>query len=169
MRIILLLTINYLIMITAVAPTLLQVTSTAFKENGFIPQKYSCEKESINPPISINNIPTTAKSLAIIVEDPDTPDGTVVHWVMWNIDPSIKMIDENSAPGIQGKNQKGMNTYMGPCPPFGIHHYHFKIYALDTKLTIQSASGKLALEAAMKNHIVARGELVGLYRKIYAN
>jgi Raf kinase inhibitor-like YbhB/YbcL family protein len=165
MRIILLITFNYLIMTTAITPILLQVTSAAFNENGFIPSKYSCEKESINPPISIKNIPANSKSLALVVDDPDAPNGTVVHWVMWNIDPATTMINENSAPGIQGKNQKGMNGYMGPCPPFGIHHYHFKIYALDTKLTLSDSAGKQGLEDAMKNHIVARGELIGLYKK----
>ncbi|HTB51571.1 MAG TPA: YbhB/YbcL family Raf kinase inhibitor-like protein [Ferruginibacter sp.] len=152
-------------MTTSITPILLHVTSPAFRENNLIPEKYGCKQEkNINPPISIKNIPAAAKCLALIVDDPDAPNGTFVHWVMWNIDPVI-MIDEDSAPGIQGKNGKGNNEYTGPCPPFGTHHYHFKIYALDTILDIDEHSGKQALEDAMKHHIIARGELIGLYKK----
>jgi Raf kinase inhibitor-like YbhB/YbcL family protein len=85
---------------------------------------------------------------------------------MWNIDPAIKMIDENSAPGIQGINGENKNKYTGPCPKFGMqHHYHFKIYALDKMLDLPVNSGKQGLEEAMKHHIIARGELIGLYNK----
>jgi Raf kinase inhibitor-like YbhB/YbcL family protein len=153
-------------MSTAITTILLEVTSSTFKENDLIPSKYSCEKENINPPLTINNIPADCKSLAIIVDDPDALGSPFVHWVMWNIDPSIKMINENSAPGIQGINGHNKNEYTGPCPKFGMqHHYHFKIYALDEMLDLPANSGKQGLEEAMKNHIIARGELIGLYNK----
>lgn len=151
-------------MSTAITPILLQVTSPAFKEDDFIPSKYSFEKESINPPVSIKNIPAETKSLALVVDDPDAATGPFVHWVMWNIDPTTKTIEENSTPGVQGKNSKGNNGYTGPYPPFGIHHYHFKVYALDTELDLKDNSGKQSLEGAMRHHIIARGELIGLYK-----
>jgi Raf kinase inhibitor-like YbhB/YbcL family protein len=144
--------------------TTLQVTSPVFKANSFIPAKYSCEGDSINPPIEIKNIPAKTKTLALVMDDPDAPTGTFDHWVMWNIAPQ-KMIAENTAPGIQGKNSKGRNAYTGPCPPSGTHHYHFKIYALDISLDLSKDAGKLQLENAMKGHIIAQGELIGLYKK----
>ena len=152
-------------MITAITSRLLEVSSSAFREDGFIPAKYSCEKKNINPPLSVSHVPAETKSLALIVDDPDAADEPFVHWVMWNIDPAVQIIEEDVAPGIQGKNSKHENKYTGPCPPYGTHHYHFKIYALDTKLNIKRTSGKQALEEAMKDHIIARGELIGLYEK----
>jgi phosphatidylethanolamine-binding protein (PEBP) family uncharacterized protein len=89
---------------------LLQVTSKAFKENDFVPSKYSNEKENINPPIEINNVPANCKSLALIIEDADI-EGHFVHWRMWNIDPTTTTINENSCPGIQGINSKNTNAY----------------------------------------------------------
>ncbi|HEY1871769.1 MAG TPA: YbhB/YbcL family Raf kinase inhibitor-like protein [Chitinophagaceae bacterium] len=153
-----------LFLFAAVTSTTLQVSSPSFKANGMIPLKYTCEGQSINPAVSVTNIPKQAKSLALIVDDPDAPKGGFVHWVMWNIDPS-GTIKENSAPGTQGKNGAGGNKYLGPCPPTGTHHYHFRVYALDAKLNLQDATDKAALETAMKGHILASGELVGLYKK----
>lgn len=152
-------------MTTVVTTILLQVTSKAFKENDFVPSKYSNEKENINPPIEINNVPANCKSLALIIEDVDI-EGHFVHWIMWNIDPTTTTINENSCPGIQGINSKNTNAYFGlwtQTPP-SIHHYHFKVYALDTTLNMLNNSGKHALEDTMKNHIIARGELIGLYK-----
>jgi len=153
-------------MSTAITTIILQVTSSVFKENEFIPEKYTCEKENINPPIEIKDIPENCKSLALIVDDPDAP-GTrpFVHWVMWNIDPATQLISENTSPGIQGINGESKNEYKGP--KFGKeHHYHFKVFALDTMLDIPNNSGKELLEDAMKDHIIARGGLIGLYGKV---
>ena len=98
------------------------------------------------------------------MDDPDAPSGTFDHWIMWNI-PPIDKIEENSAPGIQGINSKNQNKYYGPCPPSGTHHYHFRIYALDTKLDIPEKSDKKALLKALEGHIIATGELIGVYKK----
>jgi Raf kinase inhibitor-like YbhB/YbcL family protein len=152
-------------MSTAITTIMLEITSSAFKENDFIPAKYTCDKDSINPPLTIGNVPPECKSLALIVDDPDAPVARpFVHWVMWNIHPAIKIIEEDSHPGIQGINEKGENAYTGPCPKYGDpHHYHFKVYALDMMLDIPTNSGKDLLEEAMKGHIIARGEHIGLY------
>ncbi|HEY4147282.1 MAG TPA: YbhB/YbcL family Raf kinase inhibitor-like protein [Chitinophagaceae bacterium] len=149
---------------SAISTATLQVSSPSFTANGVIPQKYACDGDNISPPISIKGTPIGTASLALIVEDPDAPKGTVYHWVMWNIPPGAA-IAENSAPGTQGRNTHGKNAYMGPCPPGGTHHYHFKVYALDKKLDLNNQSGKDELQAAMKGHILAQGELVGLYSK----
>jgi Raf kinase inhibitor-like YbhB/YbcL family protein len=143
----------------------LVIKSPAFKNNEFIPSKYTCDGVNINPEISIDEIPENTKCLAIIVDDPDAPNGTFCHWVLWDITPKTS-IKEDSAPGIQGRNSFGENKYNGPCPPSGRHHYHFKVYALDTKLSsLPPTTDKKELEKAMKDHIIASGETVGLYKR----
>jgi Raf kinase inhibitor-like YbhB/YbcL family protein len=143
----------------------LTVTSKSFDNNGMIPAKYSCEGGEASPPLHITGIPATAKSLAIIVHDPDAPiQGGFTHWVVWNIDTDGN-IPENFKGGAQGLNDTKSNGYKGMCPPSGTHHYHFKVYALDTKLNIDKNTNMAALEKNMGNHIVATGELVGLYKK----
>jgi Raf kinase inhibitor-like YbhB/YbcL family protein len=152
-----------LYVMTTTAATL-NISSPAFQYNGMIPSIYSCEGKNINPSLVIRNVPEEARSLALIMDDPDAPTGTFVHWVSWNMDPSMN-IGENREPGVAGKNGKSMNGYTGPCPPNGTHHYHFKIYALNTMLNISINSGKAELERAMEGHVLAQGELVGLYKK----
>jgi Raf kinase inhibitor-like YbhB/YbcL family protein len=142
----------------------LTVKSPAFGSNEMIPSKYTCTGSDINPALSIAGIPDGTKSLALVVDDPDAPNGTFDHWVMWNV-PVTANIGENTAPGIQGKNGKGNNTYMGPCPPSGTHHYHFRVYALDTQLDLPATAGKKELLKAIEGHTLASGELVGLYKK----
>ncbi|HLG02199.1 MAG TPA: YbhB/YbcL family Raf kinase inhibitor-like protein, partial [Bacteroidia bacterium] len=112
--------------------------------------------------IDIENIPTEAKTLALIVDDPDAPRGTFDHWIMWNISPDGK-IKENSAPGVEGRNSAAENKYYAPCPPTGTHHYHFKVYALDTKLDLRDNADKGVLTEAMQGHVIGSGEIVGLY------
>lgn len=146
------------------SPATLTVTSPAFGDNDTIPMKYTCEGPNVNPELDIAGIPANAKTLALIVEDPDVLLETVVHWVMWDI-PVKDTIKENSAPGIQGRNIKKENNYTGPCPPQGTHHYHFKVYALDIRLMLEEGSDKRLVEDEMKDHIIAKGELVGLYKK----
>ena len=150
--------------LSGVALVILEISSPSFSANGNIPAKFTCEGENKNPALSVKNIPAGTKSLAIIVEDPDAPQGTVYHWVTWNIDPSGN-IPEKTAVGTQGKNTKGDNGYMGPCPPTGTHHYHFKIYALDTKLDLAEGSTEAQLTSTMKDHVLGSGELIGLYKK----
>lgn len=144
--------------------TSLQVSSPAFKENDMIPSKYTCEGFNVNPPLTIENIPAQTKSLAVIMDDPDAPGGNYDHWIIWNIDPADN-ITENANIGISGKNSKGNTGYTGPCPPTGTHHYHFKIYALDMLLTLKEGASKMELQTAMEGHILANGELVGVYQK----
>jgi len=142
----------------------LKIASDAFGENNFIPAKYSCEDIDVNPPLNIENIPEEAKCLAIIVDDPDARTSTWVHWVAWNI-PVTHHIKENNLHGVQGVNDFGRQRYNGPCPPKGTHHYYFKIYALDSLLDIPEGSAKAELEKAMSDHIIAFGELIGLYAR----
>ncbi len=143
----------------------LRVTSTSFSTNGMIPSNYSCEGADINPPLHVTNLPSGTKTLALILHDPDAPrEGGFTHWVMWNIDPKTD-ITENFKGAEQGLNGTGKNGYKGMCPPSGTHHYHFMFYALNTKLTLSTATDKAALEKAMAGHILAEGELVGLYKK----
>lgn len=142
----------------------LTVKSPAFVDGELIPSKYTCDGENINPEITVENVPESTQVLALILDDPDAPKGTFDHWIMWNM-PVTKTLKENSAPGTQGKNGRGENKYTGPCPPSGTHHYHFKVYALDARLDIPGNSDKQALLKAMKGHILAEGELTGLYKR----
>ena len=145
----------------------IKVTSPVFRENHPIPAKYTCEGLDINPALAIEQVPSEARSLALIMDDPDAPGGTWVHWVLWNINPKTTEISEDSVPpgARQGVNDFKRNNYGGPCPPSGIHRYFFKLYALDTELELPQKKGKAALENAMKGHVLAHGELVGLYGK----
>jgi len=142
----------------------LNISSSAFQPGGDIPKKYTCEGENISPPLHIGGTPEKAKSLALIVDDPDAPGGTFVHWIAWNI-PIMHHIDEEELPGDQGVNDFGEMGYGGPCPPSGTHRYYFKVYALDDLLDLDEGSTKQALESAMDGHILAFGELMGRYRK----
>ncbi|HVM86977.1 MAG TPA: YbhB/YbcL family Raf kinase inhibitor-like protein [Puia sp.] len=143
---------------------ILKVSSSAFNNNHVIPGKYTCDGENVNPPLSIEQIPANAKSLAIVVDDPDAPAGTWVHWLMWNI-PLTYHIKENEASGIQGMNDFSRQNYGGPCPPNGTHRYFFKIYVLDNLLRLPVTSRKEQLEKVMNGHIIAYGELIGLYSR----
>jgi Raf kinase inhibitor-like YbhB/YbcL family protein len=143
----------------------LTITSPAFRGNGMIPSKYTCEGENSSPALHIEALPTGTRSLAIILHDPDAPiEGGFTHWVVWNIDP-IQDIPENFKGGTQGFNSADKSGYRGPCPPSGTHHYHFRIYALDTKLELPKNAHKDQLEKAMQGHILSEGDLVGLYKK----
>ncbi len=142
----------------------LGISSTAFQAKGKIPSRYTCEGEDINPPLDIENIPPKAKSLAVIMEDPDAPGGTWTHWVVWNI-PITHHIKENEVPGEQGMNDFRRLGYGGPCPPSGNHRYFFKVYALDDLLQLPEGACKRDLEEGLRYHIIAYGELVGNYKK----
>jgi Raf kinase inhibitor-like YbhB/YbcL family protein len=143
----------------------LTIGSTVFANKDFLPAKYTCEGENVNPPITIENIPSGTKSLTLIIDDPDAPNGVFDHWVIWNIRP-MEMIIENSRPGTEGKNSFGRSVYHGPCPPAGgPHRYFFRVYALDILLDLKRGSDKKALEKAMHGHIIAAGEIVAMYQK----
>jgi Raf kinase inhibitor-like YbhB/YbcL family protein len=146
---------------------IMKVTSSAFKDNTMIPSKYTCDGMDINPPLIVEDIPEKTKSLVLIVDDPDAPGGTWTHWVVFNIPYSGKKLEikENSILGIQGWNDFRKVNYGGPCPPFGTHRYFFKIYALDIMLNLNKAATKQEVENAMRGHILASAELVGLYKR----
>jgi len=145
----------------------LKISSTAFTHNGPIPSKYTCDGADVNPPLVVENVPTGTHSLALIVDDPDAPAGTWVHWVVWNIRASTKEIKENAVPdGVsQGITDFKKRKYGGPCPPSGTHRYFFKLYALDATLTLGPNADKAVVESAMKGHILAQAELIGLYSR----
>ena len=144
------------------------ITSTAFKNNDRIPSKYTCDGQGINPPLSFSDIPKEAQSLVLLVEDPDAPGGTYHHWSIYNMPVSTAEISENAKdlPGQQGITDFGTAKYGGPCPPSGSHHYHFKLYALDTMLEVSDKATFNELEVAMQNHILATAELIGLYSRV---
>ena len=147
----------------------MKLTSTAFKEGASIPKQYGYKEANSNPPLSIQEVPKGTKSLALIMDDPDVPpqvrkDRMWVHWVMYNIEPTVSQIPENCvALALLGKNTGGERAYMGPAPPDGEHRYFFKLYALDTKLSEVVEGTKEALLQAMEGHILAYAELMGRY------
>jgi Raf kinase inhibitor-like YbhB/YbcL family protein len=141
------------------------ISSAAFENEGIIPSKYTCDGEDINPPLEVDNIPEGTKTLAIIVEDPDAPKGTFDHWIIWNIPPE-RLIEENRIPGMSGKNGAGKTGYYGPCPPSGYHRYYFHVFALDNSLDLEAGIDKKTLETAMEPNILAKGSLMGRYKKI---
>lgn len=143
----------------------IEVASKAFAMNGSIPVKYTCEGDDVNPPLDIGNIPAQAKSLALIVEDPDAPRGSWLHWLVWNI-PVTHHIKDDDVPGDEGVNDFGKQGYGGPCPPSGTHRYVFKVYALDSVLELGEGAGRRELQDAMADHVLAYGEITGVYRKI---
>ena len=142
----------------------MKITSPEFQDGKFIPQKFSCQGEGVNPSLLIEGVPKEAKSLSLIVDDPDAPMGTFTHWVVYDI-AVIGEIKENSVPGKQGINTAGKKDYVSPCPPFGAHHYFFRIYALDEMLNLNEGISRQELEKAMQGHILDKAELVGLYKK----
>jgi Raf kinase inhibitor-like YbhB/YbcL family protein len=142
----------------------LTIKSPAFEANTEIPKKYTCEGDSVNPALTIEGVPAEAKSLALILDDPDAVNGVFDHWVIWNIPASTDKIEEDSAPGVEGYNSGRRPGYYPPCPPSGSHHYTFKVYALDQTLNLPAKTKKADLQKAMEGHILAEGELVGLYR-----
>jgi Raf kinase inhibitor-like YbhB/YbcL family protein len=153
----------------------MKLTSPRFGPQGSIPQRYTCDGENVSPPLSWSEVPSGAKTLALIMDDPDAPDPakprmTWVHWVLYNI-PAVanglpEGVDASSLPSgtLEGKNDWKKTGYGGPCPPIGRHRYVHKLYALDAVLPDLRQPNKAALEAAMKGHILAQAELVGTYQ-----
>ena len=143
----------------------MKITSSAFQPGGNIPKQFTCDGADTSPPLQIEGAPE-AKSLALIADDPDAPSGLFTHWIVWNIDPKTTSIGEGSAPGgVQGKNDFGKSGYGGPCPPSGTHRYFFKIFALDRQLDLPVGSKRAQLDAALKGHVIAEGELMGRYSR----
>jgi hypothetical protein len=144
----------------------LTVSSDAFKPNAAIPAEYTCEGGEKTPPLSWSGVPSDAKSIAILVEDPDAPKGTFTHWIVTNIPPSESSLSANGAlpqGAVAAKNDKGATGYAAPCPPSGTHHYHFHVFALDK--TLAQPATRAAFMNEIKGHVLAQGELVGTVSK----
>jgi Raf kinase inhibitor-like YbhB/YbcL family protein len=152
------------------------LTSTAFQDGGEIPSRYTCKGADVSPPLSWSGVPADAKSLALIVDDPDAPDPsapkmTWVHWLLYDIPTTAASLEEGIAAdalpvgALEGTNDFRRTRYGGPCPPIGRHRYFFKLYALDTMLPDLHHPSKATLERAMKGHVAAHTQLVGTFRK----
>ncbi|MCL5094102.1 MAG: YbhB/YbcL family Raf kinase inhibitor-like protein [Patescibacteria group bacterium] len=146
----------------------MQIKSPAFENENFVPEKYTCDGSNINPSFEFIDVPEETKSLVFIMDDPDAPRETFVHWLLFNINPKVKKIEEDSFPegATQGHTSLDDHGYIGPCPPSGVHRYYFKLYALDTIFTeLSEEADKEAVEMAMEGHILAEAEIMGLYGK----
>ena len=144
----------------------MKLTSPAFANNGAIPSEHTCDGNDLSPQLVISDVPASAKSLALVMDDPDAPVGTWDHWIVFNIAPSTKQLAKGTEPqGVAGRNSWGRTGYGGPCPPSGTHRYFFKLYALDTKLSLAEGSTKKDLERAMQGHIIAQAQLMGTYKR----
>jgi Raf kinase inhibitor-like YbhB/YbcL family protein len=144
----------------------LAVSSPAFTNGGAIPQKYTCDGDGTTPPITWSALPAGTRSVAVLVDDPDAPHGTFVHWVLFNVPNNTTGVGGGSIPAgsAQGKNGKGDVGWTPPCPPSGTHHYHFKVYALDTALPA-GVSKEDDVSRAMRGHVLASSEIVGTYER----
>jgi len=150
----------------------INVTSTAFKEGQPIPKQYTCDGINISPPLEWSGVPKNAKTIAIICDDPDAPAGTWVHWVLYNLPADKIGLIENtpatetlSGGGMQGTNDFKKIGYGGPCPPSGTHRYFFKVYALESELSLKPGATKADVEKGMEGHIVSQGQLMGTYKR----
>ncbi len=149
----------------------MQLTSPVFKHEGLIPAKFTCDGPNICPPLEISGVPVEARSLALIMDDPDVPkhlraDGMWDHWVVFNLAPTLTAIAEGQEPdGTRGIGTGGNLNYYGPCPPDREHRYFFKLYALDTMLDLREKATKHQVEEAMQNHILAHHALMGKYER----
>lgn len=144
----------------------MKLTSPAFANNGAIPPEFTCDSADISPPLEISDVPKNTKSLALIMDDPDAPVGTFVHWAVWNISPDTKEIRKGNEPlGVQGTTGFRRKGYGGPCPPSGTHRYFFRLYALDAELKLPEGSAKHDLENAMQSHVIAQAQLMGTYKR----
>ena len=153
------------VMISFAAGGALKITSSAFQDGGNIPSKFTCDGGA-SPPLQISGVPSGTKTLVLIADDPDAPSGLFTHWLVWNIPPQTTSIPEKSAPkGVHGTNDFGKSEYGAPCPPSGTHRYYFKVFALDRELTLPAGAKRGQLDAAMKGHVLAQGELMGRYSR----
>ncbi len=145
----------------------MKLTTTAFQEGEVIPDKHTCHGENIAPDLHLSDVPEKTAVFALIMDDPDAPNGTFDHWIVWNIPGNLRQFTKESKLETfgNGLNSYGELGYKGPCPPpGGPHHYHFKLYALDKALQLPNRSRKSDLENAMKGHVLAKTELVGTFQ-----
>ena len=144
----------------------MKITSSAFQNNKLIPSEYTCQGENLSPPLEFSNIPKNAKTLVLIMDDPDAPSGTFTHWLVWNIPAKVTEIEEGERIIYpQGNNDFERQYYKGPCPPSGVHRYFFTLYALDKELDLKPGANKDELLKAMRDYIIEKTELIGKYKK----
>ena len=151
----------------------MQISSSAFSEGGTIPKKFTCDGPDASPQLSWSGAPASTQSFALIMDDPDAPVGTWVHWVAYNLPASARQLPEgvpksDAIPGggVQGLNDFRKTGYGGPCPPPGKpHRYYFKLYALDSMLNLKPGTTKKAVEQAMQGHILAQAEVMGKFKR----
>jgi Raf kinase inhibitor-like YbhB/YbcL family protein len=154
------------IAVSAAGGAKMKLTSSVFQQGGDIPSKFSCDGANTSPPLQISDVPAAAKTLVLIVDDPDAPSGLFTHWMVWNLSPQTSTIAAGSASdGVHGTNDFGKSGYGGPCPPSGTHRYYFRVFALDRKLDLANGAKRSQLDAAMKSHVTAQGELMGRYSR----
>ncbi len=142
---------------------IMKIRSNDFKEGGMIPSRFTCQGEDINPHLAWDDVPKGVRGFALIVDDPDAPMGTWVHWLVKNIPPSVREIRQDSIPGEQVANDFGKEDYGGPCPPSGVHRYFFRLYALDIERL--DAEDKDDFYEQAEEHAIAKAELMGKYVK----
>ena len=145
----------------------MKITSSAFSNHQAIPTTFTCNGDNTNPPLQFSDIPSQAKSLVLLVEDPDAPQPNWLHWLVYNIPPQTTSIAQNSLPdqATQGTNDFDTTRYQGPCPPLGQHRYNFKLYALDQATSFPPGSTRQAIESAIDGHVIATAELIGIYQR----
>ncbi len=151
---------------SAARPGHLNLTSTAFEDGARIPRAHTCEGADLSPPLAWTEGPRGTAGYALVVDDPDAPRATFVHWVAWNIHSTFLTVGQQGGM-LQGRNDFGRDAYGGPCPPtgHGDHRYRFNVYALDTALALQAGATQKQLDHAMAGHVLARGTLTGRYRR----
>ncbi len=148
-------------------PATISLTSPAYGEGEMIPARFTADGKDLHPPYRMNGVPEEARSLALLMEDPDAPAGTWVHWVVWNLPPDLRELPEGSLPSgaVEGLNSWGRKGYGGPSPPGGTHRYILELYALDTRLELPPSTTAAGLRKAVAGHVLARGRLMGRYRR----
>jgi hypothetical protein len=146
------------------------VSSSAFEQGQPIPARHTCEADDLSPPLEWSGVPSGARSLALIVDDPDAPGGTFTHWIAWGLDPRAAGLAEGETVSIEGRNDFGAVGYRGPCPPpgHGAHRYYFRLFALDAELDLASGSTRQDLERTIGTQVLAVAELMGTYERMGA-
>ncbi len=147
------------------APDLITVTSSAFRDGQAVPLRFTCDGDETSPPLQWSGVPGDAKALALVVDDPDAPDGIFVHWVALDIPVDVSSVAAGEAPrgSVQAVNSAGDPSYAGPCPPSGTHHYRFTVYALSARTGLEDGAGREEALAAVDEHAIGRGTLVGTF------
>jgi len=143
------------------------IGTTAIDGKGFLLPQYTCDGEGVSPPLTFSEVPMETKSLALIMDDPDAPNGTFTHWLLYDMSPGVLQITENTPPmtGKSGTNDFGKTGYGGACPPAGTHRYYFKLFALDSALDLPEGASRQALETAMSGHVLETAEVMGQYAR----